>query len=69
MAEAMHQAINMPATERRRRMNRMRAVVSVNNVYRWAGKIVLTLSGIEVGEAADRSPETGESLAVAGVAS
>ena len=40
MAEAIHQAVNMPAAERRRRMNRMRSVVAANNVYRWAGKIL-----------------------------
>jgi trehalose 6-phosphate synthase len=65
-AEAMHQAINMPATERRRRMNRMRSVVSLNNIYRWAGKIVLTLSGIEIAERAERPAEPAEELAVAG---
>jgi trehalose-6-phosphate synthase len=53
MAAVMHQAIGMPATERRRRMNKMRAVVENNNVYRWAGKIVLSLSGIEVGDGPD----------------
>ena len=53
MAEAIHQAINMPAEERRRRMNRMRSVVAANNVYRWAGKILLALSGHHVGNEAD----------------
>ena len=50
IAGAMHQADQMPAVERRRRMNRMRSIVETNNVYRWAGKMVQTLSGIEVGE-------------------
>ncbi len=54
MAEAIHQAINMPAEERRRRMNRMRAVVAGNNVYRWAGKILLTLAEISEGGAVRR---------------
>jgi len=47
MAEVIHQAVNMPAEERRRRMNRMRSVVAENNVYRWAGKILLTLSKLD----------------------
>jgi alpha,alpha-trehalose-phosphate synthase [UDP-forming] len=51
VAEAIHQALTMPAMERRRRMNKMRAAVSANNIYRWAGKIVQTLSGIEIGDA------------------
>ena len=54
MAEAIHQAVNMPAAERRRRMNKMRSVVAANNVYRWAGKILLTLSGMDVGDAQSR---------------
>jgi trehalose-6-phosphate synthase len=47
LAAAMDQALTMPATERRRRMNRLRAVVSTNNVYRWAGMMVSSLSGLE----------------------
>jgi trehalose 6-phosphate synthase len=60
MAEAIHQALNMPAAERRRRMNNMRSVVSANNVYRWASNILLTLSGIEVGGAAYRPSAANE---------
>jgi trehalose-6-phosphate synthase len=51
MAGAIHEALNMPALERRRRMNRCRAAVSANNIYRWAGKIVSTLAGVDIGEA------------------
>jgi trehalose-6-phosphate synthase len=40
----------MPAEERRGRMNRMRAAVSENNIYRWAGQIVQTLCGLEDGD-------------------
>jgi len=47
MAESIHQAVSMSAEERRRRMNRMRSVVAANNVYRWAGKILLTLACME----------------------
>ena len=46
MAGAIRQAINMPAEERRRRMNRMRSVVAEHNVYRWAGNILGALSGL-----------------------
>ncbi|HTQ57493.1 MAG TPA: trehalose-6-phosphate synthase [Bryobacteraceae bacterium] len=67
MAEAIHQAVNMPAGERRRRMNRMRSVVASNNVYRWAGKILMTLSGLESSDTAYGQP-VGESVAFAGVA-
>ena len=64
VAEAIRKAINMPAAERRRRMNKMRSVVATNNVYRWAGKILLTLSGIEVG-AASRPSAADETSALA----
>jgi trehalose-6-phosphate synthase len=60
--------VNMPAAERRRRMNKMRSVVSANNIYRWAGNILLTLSGLEVGETAYAQPITAEPLAFAGAA-
>lgn len=66
MAGAIHQALNMPAQERRRRMNRMRGVVASNNVYRWAGKILLTLSGIDLGDAPDNALYTNEDLAAVG---
>ena len=68
MAAAMHKAINMPAVERRRRMNRMRSVVSGNNVYRWAGKIMLALTGLEVPEPAIAMPVRLEEFAVMGAA-
>jgi trehalose 6-phosphate synthase len=67
MADAIHQAINMPATERRGRMNKMRAIVSANNVYRWAGKILLTLSGIDVGNATEPPAEPDLGFALSGV--
>ncbi|HLJ48857.1 MAG TPA: trehalose-6-phosphate synthase [Bryobacteraceae bacterium] len=67
MAEAIHQAINMPAEERRRRMNRMRSIVAANNVYRWAGRILLTLTGIS--DSAGLYQETAlEDLTFAGAA-
>jgi trehalose-6-phosphate synthase len=53
MAEAIHEALNMPAQERRRRMNRCRAAVSANNIYRWAGKLISTLAGVELSDASE----------------
>jgi trehalose 6-phosphate synthase len=42
-AEAMHQALQMPEAERRRRMVKLRTAVAENNVYRWAGKVISAL--------------------------
>jgi trehalose 6-phosphate synthase len=56
LARAIHQALTMPALERRRRMNRMRSQVAVNNIYRWAAKIMLSLTGLERADAT-RKPE------------
>jgi trehalose 6-phosphate synthase len=64
VADAIHRAVNMPAEERRRRMNRMRGVVAENNVYRWAGRILQNLSGIEASGAVHRQP-TMEDLVLA----
>jgi trehalose 6-phosphate synthase len=50
MADAIRQALEMPDTERRRRMQRMRQEIEGNNVYRWAGKIVSTLLKFEFPE-------------------
>ena len=67
IAEAMHTAIGMPAAERRRRMSRMRAAVSSNNVYRWAGKLLSTFAGMD--RSADMEPEAaGAALSQAEVA-
>jgi trehalose-6-phosphate synthase len=43
-AEAIAKALEMPEAEQRRRMQRMRSTVAVNNIYRWAAKIVSTLT-------------------------
>jgi trehalose 6-phosphate synthase len=61
MAAAIRQAINMPAEERRRRMNKMRSVVAEHNVYRWAGDILSALSGL--GERDGAIHSAGRSLA------
>jgi len=43
VADAVHQALTMPEEDRARRMERMRAQVRKNNVYRWAGRILSNL--------------------------
>ena len=50
MAEAIHQAVEMPAAERKKRMQRMRSAVQNNNVYRWAGKILSALLKFDIPE-------------------
>jgi trehalose 6-phosphate synthase len=47
VADAMHYALTMPAEERRKRMQKMQAVVAENNIYRWAGKFVSALLKLE----------------------
>lgn len=47
MSDAMHQALTMETPERHRRMNKCRAAVAANNIYRWAGKFINTLADIE----------------------
>lgn len=43
LASAIFRAITMPASERQRRMVRMREAIAGNNAYRWATKFVLAL--------------------------
>jgi trehalose 6-phosphate synthase len=50
MAEAIYRAITMSPAESRRRMQRLRAATAENNVYRWAGKILLTLLKMDTSE-------------------
>src|SRR6202040_4228106 len=47
LAVAMFQGLTMPNEERRKRMQKMRAVVAANNIYRWAGKVLSTLLKFE----------------------
>ena len=49
-ADAIHQALTMPESERQRRMRRMRERVAYNNVYRWAGKILSNLLKFDLPE-------------------
>jgi trehalose-6-phosphate synthase len=39
-ADAIKQALEMPADQQVARMRKMRESVRENNVYRWAGKII-----------------------------
>lgn len=39
-ADTIKKALEMPAEEKTKRMEKMREVVKENNVYRWAGKII-----------------------------
>jgi alpha,alpha-trehalose-phosphate synthase [UDP-forming] len=57
MAEAMREALEMPEEERQRRMQRMRAEVAGNNIYRWAGKILSALLKFDFSEEARGEPE------------
>jgi len=41
MADALFQALTMTGDEQRSRMRRMREIVRDNNVYRWAGSMLL----------------------------
>lgn len=43
MADTIKMAIEMPAAEKRERMEKMRVIVAKNNVYRWAGKFLHAL--------------------------
>lgn len=51
ISDAILQAIEMPLDEQTRRMQRMRAEIEQNNVYRWAGKILSCLLKLEPTEA------------------
>jgi trehalose 6-phosphate synthase len=58
MAEALDAALNMPADEQRERMHLMRQQVREQNVYRWAGRMLID---------ADRIRQRRRILALAGV--
>jgi trehalose 6-phosphate synthase len=50
IADAMHQALVMPAEERQRRMRKMREHVARHNVYRWGAKVLSELLKFEFPE-------------------
>lgn len=57
VGDAMRRALEMPAEEQRKRMQRMRDQVAYNNVFRWAGKFLSELLKFEL-------PENGQDLAL-----
>lgn len=46
-ADAIKFSVEMPAEERRKRMENMRKIISENNVYRWAGGIITELTALK----------------------
>ncbi len=48
-ADAIKNALEMPETERRRRMRKMREIVRENNIYKWAADIISELVKFEFG--------------------
>ncbi len=55
MAQAIHFALEMPAAERKARVQRMRNVVEEHNVYWWAGNLVADLCSIRLQRPEDLS--------------
>jgi trehalose 6-phosphate synthase len=45
-ASAIERALSMPREERRQRMRLMRITVKENNVYRWAGRMLMDAARI-----------------------
>jgi trehalose 6-phosphate synthase len=46
-ADAINLAIEMPAEEKKKRMGNMYKIIAENNVYRWAGSIVMELTSLK----------------------
>lgn len=46
-ADKIKTAIQMPAEEKRKRMENMRRIITENNVYRWAGNIITELTALK----------------------
>ena len=53
-ADAIQTAVDMPRSERRERMQLMRRTVKENNVYRWAGKMLVDAARIRQRQALRR---------------
>lgn len=58
-AESMRAALEMPRDERRQRMQLMRRTVKENNVYRWAGRMLMDISRIRQRQALASSRPNG----------
>jgi alpha,alpha-trehalose-phosphate synthase [UDP-forming] len=48
LADSIHRALQMSPEERRRRMQRMRAIILERNIYRWAGDLIGELCEIRL---------------------
>jgi len=46
-ADALKQACSMPLEEKKRRMENLRKIIAENNVYRWAGNIITSLTSLQ----------------------
>jgi trehalose 6-phosphate synthase len=57
-AAAMKAAVQMPRAERQERMKLMRATVKENNVYRWAGRMLMDAAQIRQRQSLSRGPLT-----------
>ncbi len=55
-AAAMKAAVQMPRAERQERMKLMRSTVKENNVYRWAGRMLMDAAQIRQRQSLHRSP-------------
>ncbi len=60
LADAIHTALEMDASERRARMRRMRSSVRYNNVFRWAGSLIGELCDMRVAERKRPAPHVAE---------
>jgi trehalose 6-phosphate synthase len=56
-AAAIQTALNMPRDERRERMRLMRWTVKENNVYRWAGRMLMDAARIRQRQSLRAKPE------------
>jgi len=55
MGDALLQALTMSQEEQRQRIHRMREIVRDNNVYRWAGSMLLDAARLRKRDAVDRA--------------
>jgi trehalose 6-phosphate synthase len=56
LAQAIHNALEMPVEGRLTRMRRMRVQVREHNVYRWAGDLIGELTGVRLAEKSGAAP-------------
>jgi alpha,alpha-trehalose-phosphate synthase [UDP-forming] len=66
MADAINRAITMNPEECAKRMQRLRVAIAENNIYRWAGRILLTLLRIDAAEQVEAESAAAAPWEVAG---